>query len=160
MTAVCESTSLIIFGASGDLTQRMLMPSLFNLCRKDRLSGKWQIVGHSHTSGGQFHAFLYSDGVMKDLGTLGGTTSTAYGINDSSQIVGDARTAEASLHAFLYTGGVMHDLGTLGGTASNGYGINELGQIVGWSYTAAAADHAFLCTTYGGPAPISLLLLD
>jgi glucose-6-phosphate 1-dehydrogenase len=42
-------TSIVIFGASGDLTQRKLIPSLFNLCRKDRLPGKWQIVGHSKT---------------------------------------------------------------------------------------------------------------
>src|SRR5512140_2624435 len=42
-------TSIVIFGASGDLTQRKLIPSLFNLCRKGRLSGKWQIVGHSKT---------------------------------------------------------------------------------------------------------------
>ncbi len=42
-------TSIVIFGASGDLTQRKLIPSLFNLCRKDRLPHKWQIVGHSQT---------------------------------------------------------------------------------------------------------------
>ncbi len=42
-------TSIVIFGASGDLTARKLIPSLFNLCRKDRLPGKWQIVGHAKT---------------------------------------------------------------------------------------------------------------
>ena len=31
------STSIIIYGASGDLTQRKLIPSLFNQCRKGRL---------------------------------------------------------------------------------------------------------------------------
>ncbi len=41
--------SIVIFGASGDLTQRKLIPSLFNLCRKDRLPRNWQIVGHSKT---------------------------------------------------------------------------------------------------------------
>ena len=41
--------SIIIFGASGDLTARKLIPSLFNLCRKGRLAGDWQIVGHSKT---------------------------------------------------------------------------------------------------------------
>src|SRR5512138_3243977 len=39
--------SIVIFGASGDLTQRKLIPSLFNLCRKDRIPHTWQIVGHS-----------------------------------------------------------------------------------------------------------------
>ena len=44
-----QPTSIVIFGASGDLTQRKLIPSLFNLCRKDRLPHRWQIVGHSKT---------------------------------------------------------------------------------------------------------------
>ncbi len=42
--------SIVIFGASGDLTQRKLIPSLFNLCRKGRLPKNWQIVGHSKTT--------------------------------------------------------------------------------------------------------------
>src|SRR5512140_2431131 len=44
-----QPTSIVIFGASGDLTQRKLIPSLFNLFRKNRLPSRWQIVGHSKT---------------------------------------------------------------------------------------------------------------
>ncbi len=44
------STSIVIFGASGDLTQRKLIPSLFNLFRKGRLPEEFRIVGHSHTA--------------------------------------------------------------------------------------------------------------
>ncbi len=53
-------TSIVIFGASGDLTQRKLIPSLFNLCRKNRLPHDWQIVGHSKTpfSDDQFRQHL------------------------------------------------------------------------------------------------------
>src|SRR6185503_10247247 len=43
-------TSIIIFGASGDLTQRKLIPSLFNLCRKARLPKKFNIVGFGGTA--------------------------------------------------------------------------------------------------------------
>jgi glucose-6-phosphate 1-dehydrogenase len=43
-------TTIIIFGASGDLTQRKLMPSLFNLFRKRRTPKKFQIVGFGGTS--------------------------------------------------------------------------------------------------------------
>ncbi len=39
------STTIVIFGASGDLTQRKLIPSLFNLCRKNRLPPKFRVVG-------------------------------------------------------------------------------------------------------------------
>jgi glucose-6-phosphate 1-dehydrogenase len=37
--------SVIIFGASGDLTARKLIPSLYNLCRKKRLPADLKIVG-------------------------------------------------------------------------------------------------------------------
>ena len=50
-------TSIVIFGASGDLTARKLIPSLFNLCRKNRLPGKWQIVGHAKTYRGLGQCF-------------------------------------------------------------------------------------------------------
>ena len=58
--------SIVIFGASGDLTARKLIPSLFNLCRKGRLSGEWQIVGHSKTpfTDEQFRQHL-SDGAKQ-----------------------------------------------------------------------------------------------
>ncbi|MFN2146679.1 MAG: glucose-6-phosphate dehydrogenase, partial [Anaerolineales bacterium] len=41
-------TSILIFGASGDLTQRKLIPALFNLYRKDRLP-EIQIIGTSRS---------------------------------------------------------------------------------------------------------------
>jgi glucose-6-phosphate 1-dehydrogenase len=40
-----EARSIIIFGASGDLSHRKLIPALFNLYRKDRLPAKFQILG-------------------------------------------------------------------------------------------------------------------
>jgi glucose-6-phosphate 1-dehydrogenase len=43
-------TTIIIFGASGDLTQRKLIPSLFNLFRKRRTPKKFQIVGFGGTA--------------------------------------------------------------------------------------------------------------
>ncbi len=52
---------------------------------------------------------------MTDLGTLGGSDSYAYGINDSGQIVGGSYTSSGDYHAFLYANGAMADLGTLGG---------------------------------------------
>jgi len=45
MNTVCESTSIVIFGASGDLTWRKLIPALFNNFKKGRLSDCANIVG-------------------------------------------------------------------------------------------------------------------
>ena len=42
------STSFVIFGASGDLTQRKLIPALFNLYRKGRLPENFRILGFAY----------------------------------------------------------------------------------------------------------------
>ena len=43
-------TSIVIFGASGDLTQRKLVPSLFNLFRKGRMPKQFRIIGYGNTA--------------------------------------------------------------------------------------------------------------
>lgn len=40
-----ETVAIIIFGASGDLTRRKLIPSLYDLHRKGRLPKQWRIIG-------------------------------------------------------------------------------------------------------------------
>ncbi len=44
-----SSNTIVIFGASGDLTRRKLIPSLFNLFCKGRLPEDWRIVGVSRS---------------------------------------------------------------------------------------------------------------
>jgi len=85
--------------------------------------------------------FLYHNGVMTDLGTLGGIWSGATAINDLGQIVGYAGMPfdpdTGNLYpssAFLYDGGVLHNLGSLApGADSGARDINNLGQIVGFA---------------------------
>lgn len=45
MTDICETTNIIIFGASGDLTWRKLIPALYNNFKKGRLAECANIVG-------------------------------------------------------------------------------------------------------------------
>jgi len=80
------------------------------------------------------HAFYYSNGVMSDMGTLGGPDSVAYGINNGGIAVGVAQDADWAAHAFSYDGSAMTDLGGLPGYFySSAAAINDLGQIVGYS---------------------------
>jgi len=82
-----------------------------------------------------------------DLGSLGGSTSTAYRINDKGQIVGVAKTSSGADHACLFDPsgeGGNTDLGTLGGDPSWAYHINNNGHIVGSSVTIFGGEHACL----------------
>jgi probable HAF family extracellular repeat protein len=101
----------------------------------------------------QWHAFVYSGDIMRDLGTFGGSFSSGSAINASGQVAGFASLNNlpypfAAQHAFFYSNGVLTDLGTLGGANSRGQGINASGQVAGSSELIDAAGnptaHAFL----------------
>lgn len=108
------------------------------------------VVGWATTTGGQRHAFVYSKGLMTDLGTLvGGTTSQAYAINDqdvvagSSGINGLGNGFPEITQGFTWQQGTMTSAGALFcpcsfnvryGTSALA-GINDSGEAVGWSGT-------------------------
>lgn len=68
MMSVAEDTTLVIFGASGDLTHRKLVPSLCSLHCKGRLPQDLNIVGVARRpmSDDEFRASLYQG--IKDGG--------------------------------------------------------------------------------------------
>jgi len=89
------------------------------------------------------HGFLWQNGAMTGLGSLGGTTTYALRINASGEVIGFSDTAAGVSHAFLWQNGAMTDLGTLsGGGASSANAINASGLIVGTSTDASGATHA------------------
>ncbi len=66
------------------------------------INNRGQVVGYSTTASGEYHAFLWEDGEMTDLGTLGGAYSVAYGINSRGQVVGYSASA-SGVHAVLWS---------------------------------------------------------
>jgi probable HAF family extracellular repeat protein len=91
--------------------------------------------------------FLWENGRMFDLGTLGGTIGLANEINNRGQVAGLSGIAgDQTSHPFIWPGedGKMRDLGTLGGSFGVANAINDAGEVVGGATTAAdAAIHAF-----------------
>jgi len=104
--------------------------------------------------GTQCRAFLFQNGVMQDLGTLGGPDSITFsGVNERGQVVGcsftnstpNPTTGAPTLDPFLWEKGKMVDLGTLGGASGCGLLINDRGQVMGQSNLGGdQITHAFL----------------
>ena len=46
---VMEPCTLVLFGASGDLTQRMVMPAIFRLARRGLLSPDFRLIGYARS---------------------------------------------------------------------------------------------------------------
>jgi probable HAF family extracellular repeat protein len=86
--------------------------------------------------------FLWENGRMLDLGTLGGTSGLVNALNNRGEVVGASNLAgDLTNHPFLWSKSAgMQDLGTLGGNFGAANYINDAGEIVG---TATPAGDPF-----------------
>lgn len=118
------------------------------------MNARGQIAGDSYTNNTPnsttgfptIDPFLWTDGRLQDLGTLGGNQSTTWWLNGSGEVVGqDNVVGDQSFHPFLWDRRRLRDLGTFGGNFGNAYFINDAGEVVGWATTPGdATAHAFL----------------
>ena len=126
------------------------------------INGFGQIAGYSPSAEGTFvrHAVLWSpSGAIQDLGTLGGTNSTAIDVNDGGQVIGSSQVAgDAATHFFVWSAsGGMQDLEALLGPITSVVEINAAGQIIGTRTTAGGASQAFLYTPGTGVRDLGTL---
>ena len=109
-----------------------------------------QIVGYGLATGSVYHAILWQNGIVVDLGTLtGGTTSQANAINKAGAIVGFSTDANGVDQAVIWQNGTIQELPDLQSTGvSIAYGVNDAGIVVGRSdiYTTSAGwtEHAVM----------------
>lgn len=111
----------------------------------DKVNDSGRVCGAADLANGNRVAFYY-DGVLRNIGTLGGPTSDGRALNNSNIVVGGSRTngINAEFRPFRFQNNVMTNLGSFGGTYAAAEGINDSGVIVGWSdYTTPSSRRAF-----------------
>ncbi|HXJ90132.1 MAG TPA: hypothetical protein VMS18_25200 [Candidatus Binatia bacterium] len=103
-------------------------------------------VRHDSTGLPTTHPFLWERGRMHDVGSLGGSLSWGFGVNNRGEVAGfSLLDGDATEHPILWRHGVLADLGTLGGDNGEAWWINDLGHAVGRAdLPGSQSHHAFL----------------
>ena len=109
-------------------------------------TGLAHIVGASTVAGGALHAAVFGGATVLDLGTLGGSTSAAFAVNNAGESAGFSTVSGGDRRAFVYRDGAMQDIGaSLGSAASGATAINDAAQVVGtYEDASSGSSGAFL----------------
>lgn len=118
------------------------------------IASDFRLVGFRTSSSGQPRAFLWDPvNSLRELGTLGGASSTALDLSfDGLTVVGQAQNSQGQPRAFYWTAETgMRDLGTFGGSRATAWGVSADGAvIVGGAFDAQGRERAFRWTQVTG----------
>ena len=87
--------------------------------------------------------FFWANGVMQDLGTLGGQNTLVSDVDAQGRVIGTttASTCLCSTRAFMWGDGMLRDLGALPGyLLAEAKGLNSRGDVVGRSIWSVGSD--------------------
>jgi probable HAF family extracellular repeat protein len=101
------------------------------------------VVGWGDAADGM-RGFLFRNGQLTDIGSLGSGFSFVSDMNALGHIVGESWTQFGEQRAYLFRDGMMTNLGTLGGSGSRALAINDSGSVVGESNDTNENTHPFL----------------
>jgi probable HAF family extracellular repeat protein len=109
-------------------------------------NNRGQVIGGVTVAGSGCHAAVRTVRGVQDLGTFGGASSTALGINRHGVVVGWAELADGGrFRAAWWAGGAAIDIGVLpGDVSSKAMAVNDRGQVIGQSIDADGTTHGFL----------------
>lgn len=122
-----------------------------------QIVGNWGANGYTAPT----HAFTTAPGgtVARDLGSLGGTSSTATGVNASGQVVGSTTTTSGAARGYITGAQGSGGMQELAAIPKAPYvtvtGINDGGKVVGYVGGTFPNENSFIAGTQPGSAPYS-----
>jgi len=89
--------------------------------------------------------------VLTDLGTLGGSTSSAFGLNRLGSVAGSSASSQNHVEGFLFEGGFTAISPLVGDHECQAFGVNETGDVVATSYDLGETELHGLLLKSGTP---------
>jgi probable HAF family extracellular repeat protein len=94
------------------------------------INNQGQVVGYSNAPGGN-HSWRWANGVLEDIGAIGGVVMRAQDINEQGHVAGYGNDGDLDWVGWTWNGSELVTVPTFGGPGSRLWAINDLGQAVG-----------------------------
>jgi len=158
-TAKADITNQVIFSDT-ETSVGLALGAAYGVSVSD--NGRYATGRFRNVAWTLYRAYLWDNGTVIDLGTLGGTNSRGIDISgDGAIVIGYSQTTgDSAWRAFRWTEATgMVDMGTLGGTDSYLHSMTSDGSVMaGYSQiTGNAATHAFRWTEEAGMVSLGTL---